>query len=152
MLTVDIQRAAHSSHFCPSDEHITQWVQTCITSDIDTEVSIRIVDNAEMIELNTQYRQQHKTTNVLSFPTDFPEELNIPLLGDIVICAEVVNQEAIEQQKTTEAHWAHMTIHGTLHLLGYDHIDESDAIEMETLETSLLLALHYPAPYHLEDK
>jgi len=151
MLTLDIQRAAGSEHFTPSDEQLTQWVTRCLNED-EFELCIRIVDNDEMIELNSQYRQQHKTTNVLSFPTDFPEELNIPLLGDIVICAEVVNQEAQEQGKTAEAHWAHITLHGTLHLLGYDHIDENDAIEMETLETSLMQALHYPAPYSTEDK
>jgi probable rRNA maturation factor len=149
-LTVDIQRA-HTSGFAPGDEQITQWVQACINSEKDFEVSIRIVDNDEMIELNTQYRQKAKTTNVLSFPADFPEELNIPLLGDIAICASVVADEATAQGKSIDAHWAHMTIHGMLHLLGYDHIDETEAHEMETLETSIMLALHYPPPYEAED-
>jgi probable rRNA maturation factor len=150
-LTVDIQRAQGTHFYAPSDAQIRQWVAACINDDKDTEVSIRIVDNDEMIELNTLYRQKNKTTNVLSFPADFPEELDIPLLGDIVICATVVADEAAEQGKKPEAHWAHMIVHGMLHLLGYDHINDSDATEMETLETTILLALHYPAPYAAED-
>lgn len=150
-LTVDIQHAQSANVYTPTDEQINLWVAACINDDKDTEVSLRIVDNAEMIELNTQYRQNNKTTNVLSFPADFPEELNIPLLGDIVICATVVTDEAIEQGKSLDAHWAHMVIHGMLHLMGYDHIDDSEATEMETLETTILLALNYPAPYTAED-
>lgn len=149
-LTVDIQRA-HTTGFTPADKEITRWVQACLNESEDIEVSIRIVDDAEMIELNTVYRQKAKTTNVLSFPADFPDELNIPLIGDIVICAAVVAEEARNQNKDIYAHWAHMTIHGMLHLLGYDHIEESEAAEMETLETSIMQALHYPPPYDAED-
>ena len=149
-LTADIQRAIERDYL-PSDDDFMLWLLACAASCLeesdDVEVSIRLVSIAEMTELNTLYCQKPKPTNVLSFPTDFPEELNIPLLGDIVICAEVVEQEAIEQEKLLAAHWAHMTIHGMLHLLGYDHINDSDANEMETLETNILLELNYPAPY-----
>jgi probable rRNA maturation factor len=150
-LTIDIQRANSGDCYTPGDDLFQQWISACITDDQETEVSIRIVDDEEMIELNNTYRQKNKTTNVLSFPADFPEELQIPLLGDIVICARVVAEEAREQEKSLEAHWAHMTIHGMLHLLGYDHIDDDEAAEMEALETKLLLALHYPSPYEAED-
>lgn len=151
-ITIDIQRA-HTGSYAPADEQIIQWIKAClVNNDDEIEVSIRTVDNNEMIELNTHYRQKPTTTNVLSFPADFPEELKIPLLGDIVICAEVVANEATAQDKNLDAHWAHMIIHGMLHLLGYDHIEETDALEMETLETRIMLALHYPPPYEAEDK
>lgn len=150
-LTVDIQRALEQGIYTPADDLIENWVAACLPEGDEAEVSIRIVENDEMTELNRQYRGQDKTTNVLSFPADLPEELNLPLLGDIVICAGVVAREAEEQGKSAEAHWAHMVIHGVLHLLGYDHIEDAEAEEMETLETSILLGLHYPAPYAAED-
>ena len=78
---------------------------------------------------------------------DLPEELDVPLLGDIVICAPVVEEEALQQDKSPEAHWAHMTVHGTLHLLGYDHVEEDDATAMEALETAILAQLNYGDPY-----
>lgn len=160
MLTlVDIQKANEDGISSPPDEEFRRWVNASLEltlpadedADRETEVSIRIVDNEEMRELNQQYRQQDKTTNVLSFPSEFPEELNIPLLGDIVISAAVVESEAIEQNKSTEAHWAHMTVHGMLHLLGYDHIDDDEAQVMEALETRILESMGYPAPYQYND-
>jgi probable rRNA maturation factor len=150
-ITLDIQRAQNKGIFVPTNKQFKAWANACLDTNDNSELSIRIIDNEEMIALNTQYRRKNSTTNVLSFPTDFPEELNIPLLGDIVICASVVAEEATAQNKSIEAHWAHMTIHGILHLLGYDHINNEDAAEMETLETNIMLALHYPPPYEAED-
>lgn len=115
----------------------------------DAEVSIRIVDAAESRSLNHQYRGKDKATNVLSFPADLPPELEIPLLGDLVICAPVVAAEALEQGKTCEAHWAHMAIHGVLHLIGYDHIDDDQAEAMEALETEILGRLGFKPPYQI---
>ena len=113
------------------------------------ELTIRIVDEAEAQQLNETWRHRPYPTNVLSFPLESSPDLPIPLLGDLVICAPVVAREAKEQQKSLEAHWAHLVIHGTLHLLGYDHLEESQAQVMETLEINILKNLGYPNPYHL---
>jgi probable rRNA maturation factor len=94
-----------------------------------------------------KFRGKNYATNVLSFPLEFPEETGIPYIGDIVICPVVVVQEAAEQGKPLLAHYAHLTVHGTLHLLGYDHENDDDALEMETLETQILATLGYPDPY-----
>ena len=114
----------------------------------EAELTIRIVDEEEGLELNSMYRHKEYATNVLSFPAEMPEGiLDIPLLGDLVICAPVVVKEAVEQHKTLEAHWAHLVIHGCLHLLGFDHEQDVDAIEMEALEKELLIKQGYPDPY-----
>jgi len=110
-------------------------------------VNIRIVDPSEMIHLNETYRDKPTVTNVLSFPFEAPPGAHSYLLGDIVICADVVAQEAQEQHKPLRAHWAHMTIHGMLHLLGYDHVTEALAKVMEPLETHLLQTLGFKDPY-----
>jgi probable rRNA maturation factor len=112
-----------------------------------TEVAIRIVDADEGRALNLQYRGRDYATNVLSFPADLPPGLNLPLIGDLVICAPVVAREAAEQGKKPADHWAHLTIHGTLHLLGYDHIEEAEAEAMEGLETRVLAGLGIADPY-----
>jgi probable rRNA maturation factor len=114
------------------------------------EVSVRIVDTAEMTTLNQSWRGKAGATNVLSFPANLPAELPVALLGDIVICAPVVAAEAAQQHKAPDAHWAHMTIHGTLHLLGYDHIKEDEATLMEALESAILNELNYPCPYNVK--
>ena len=111
------------------------------------ELTIRLVNIDESRELNHQYRGKDKPTNVLSFPFEVPEGVELDLLGDLVICVDVVEQEAIEQQKSLQAHWAHMVIHGCLHLLGFDHIEDDEAEEMEALETKLITALGFAAPY-----
>ncbi len=100
-----------------------------------------------MTDLNGRYRDKPQPTNVLSFPSELPDELALPLLGDIVICAPVVNREAEQQGKSPAAHWAHMAVHGTLHLLGYDHIENEDAQRMESLETRILARMGLPCPY-----
>ena len=111
------------------------------------EVSVRLVDSDEMATLNETYRGKTGTTNVLSFPASLPGELGIGLLGDIVICAPVVRAEATQQGKSAAAHWAHMTVHGTLHLMGYDHTNEEEAHIMEALETDILSELNFGCPY-----
>ena len=113
----------------------------------EAEISLLIVDEAEGAELNLQWRNKSGPTNVLSFPSDLPAELGLPLLGDLIICAPVVAREAREQKKSLNSHWAHMMVHGTLHLLGFDHIDDDQAEEMESLETDILARIGYPDPY-----
>ena len=148
-LTVDIQSA--STEPVPDEGDIRRWISSALTVAPEQrdafEVSVRLVDEAEMAALNSNYRGKSGATNVLSFPSDLPADLQLPLLGDIVMCAPVVASEASEQGKPEQAHWAHMTIHGTLHLLGYDHIDDNDAAHMEALETDILKQLDYPCPY-----
>lgn len=145
---IDVEVNSTSAHI-PSIEKITRWISTALQSDElnQAEVSVYIVDEAESQELNAQYRGKDKPTNVLSFPADIPDEVGVPLLGDLVICAPVVEREAHEQHKTLDAHWAHMLVHGTLHLLGYDHIEDDEADVMEALETRLITQLDFPAPY-----
>ena len=108
---------------------------------------IRIVDEDESAQLNETYRHKVGATNVLSFPFEVPEGIELNLLGDLVVCAPVLAREAQEQNKPLMAHWAHIIIHGTLHLLGYDHIDDSDAREMEEKEIALLKTLSISNPY-----
>jgi len=137
-----------STHKVPSKTAFKQWVSAALnTRRAKAELSLRIVDSDEMRELNKRYRGADYATNVLSFPADLPPELKLPHLGDIVICAEVVEREAQEQHKTSTAHWAHMVVHGTLHLLGYDHIDNADAEIMEALEIDILNGLSFDNPY-----
>lgn len=132
----------------PALEQLERWVKAALqTRPNDSEVSICIVDCDMSQALNARYRKQDKPTNVLSFPADLLPELNLPLLGELVICAPVIAQEAAEQNKMLEAHWAHMVVHGTLHLLGYDHIKDSEAESMEQLETHIINTLGYPPPY-----
>ncbi|WP_444934021.1 rRNA maturation RNase YbeY [Microbulbifer sp. JTAC008] len=146
-LTIDVQRVSRC-HDIPSDEAISNWASKALTGHRnEAELSVRIVDESESQELNHQYRGKDKPTNVLSFPTDFPAELDLPMLGDLVICAPVVELEAEQQSKSLSAHWAHMVVHGTLHLLGYDHIEDADAQVMESLETKLLANLGIADPY-----
>jgi len=118
------------------------------------ELTIRLVDEDEGMNLNQTYRGNTGATNVLSFPFEnlehIPDEFNLSLLGDIVICAPVVKQEAETQNKKEINHWAHLTVHGTLHLLGYDHLNDEDAQIMENLETSILNTLGFPDPYFFE--
>ncbi|TAL74539.1 MAG: rRNA maturation RNase YbeY [Rhodanobacter sp.] len=111
------------------------------------EVSIRIVGVEEGLALNNQYRGKHYATNVLSFPVELPAGVRSPLIGDLAICAPVVAREAAEQGKPARTHWAHLTIHGTLHLLGYDHVIDAEAEAMEALETRVLAGLGIADPY-----
>ena len=147
MIELDLQAASEGQ--APSLEQLQQWCALALRQrSADSELTIRLVDEAEGRELNNTWRHKDYATNVLSFPADVPEGLlDIPLLGDLVICVPVVEREAIEQGKSLEAHWAHLVIHGCLHLLGYDHIDDDEAEEMESLEQNLLAELGHPDPY-----
>jgi probable rRNA maturation factor len=131
----------------PGQKEIKLWLQAALQHMPEAVLTIRVVDENESAELNQQYRQKPGATNVLSFPADLPEEVELPLLGDLVICAPLVQSEARAQGKPEKAHWAHLVIHGTLHLLGYDHTEEAEAEEMESLETRLLKQLGFADPY-----
>ena len=111
------------------------------------QLTVRVVDEAEMTQLNQIYRHKTGPTNVLSFPAQLPEGVQVPLLGDIVICAPVVKREAEQQNKLELQHWAHMVVHGVLHLMGYDHYTDEEAETMETLEVEILAQLNVPNPY-----
>ena len=130
----------------PSPEQFTRWVAEAVGK-VPTAMTLRLAHLHEAAQLNMKFRGKDYATNVLSFPLEFPEETGIPYIGDIVICPEVVAREAAEQGKPLLAHYAHLTVHGTLHLLGYDHENDDDALEMETLETQILATLGFPDPY-----
>ena len=145
-LLLDIQRVVDIP---VTDNEFYLWVKTVLEAEHydDTELTIRIVGETESATLNEQYRKKKGPTNVLSFPFEMPEGIELSLLGDLVICAPVVKKEAEEQNKNEKAHWAHMVTHGTLHLLGYDHINSADADIMEAKETGILKGLGYADPY-----
>jgi probable rRNA maturation factor len=146
-LSIDIQMACPSEE-TPDEDSLKRWASAAIRDERNnSELSLRIVDESESADFNQQYRGKSGPTNVLSFPFDAVTPEPLPMLGDLVVCAPVVNREAGEQQKSPEAHWAHIIVHGVLHLLGYDHIDDSDAAQMEGLETDILLGLDFPPPY-----
>lgn len=150
---IDLQIASENSEGLPTLEQFTHWVETALafeaqTGDFpETEMTIRIVDEEESQTLNREYRGKDYPTNVLSFPFEVPEGIELPLLGDLVICRQVMEREAKEQQISLASHWAHLAVHGTLHLLGYDHIEEAEAEEMEGLETQIMQKLGFEDPY-----
>nr|WP_284048215.1 rRNA maturation RNase YbeY [Marinobacter sp. ATCH36] len=149
-MTVDVQRAVEASGV-PEDADLERWAQAAWLGEDPSEVTVRIVTVAESAELNGQYRGKSGPTNVLSFPFEAPAGITVPLAGDLVICAPVVEKEAAEQHKALAEHWAHMVVHGMLHLQGYDHIDDSDAGVMEALEIRLLGQLGFSNPYETEE-
>jgi len=146
---LDLQNVCASAEGLPTEAQFHRWLTAAVSPfQPVSEVTIRLVDEAESHELNHTWRGKDKPTNVLSFPFEAPPGIeDFPLLGDLIICRQVVEQEAVEQHKALEAHWAHMVIHGSLHLLGYDHIVDEEAEEMEALETEIMLALGYTDPY-----
>lgn len=148
---VDLQIATENIEGLPTEEQIVQWARAAVQPEGDeVEMTVRIVDEAESHELNLTYRGKDRPTNVLSFPFECPDEVELPLLGDLVICRQVVEREAAEQDKPLMAHWAHMVVHGSLHLLGYDHIEDDEAEEMESLETQIMQGLGFNDPYLAE--
>ena len=148
---VDLQIATENIEGLPTEEQIVQWATAAVQPEGDeVEMTVRIVDEAESHELNLTYRGKDRPTNVLSFPFECPDEVELPLLGDLVICRQVVEREAAEQDKPLMAHWAHMVVHGSLHLLGYDHIEDNEAEEMESLETQIMQGLGFDDPYLAE--
>lgn len=138
---------ASSAADVPAAREFEKWLEGALQALPSAILTIRIVDEVESAELNQRYRQKAGATNVLSFPAELPEEVDLPLLGDLVICAPLVQSEAAAQGKAVTAHWAHLVIHGCLHLLGYDHNETAAAAEMESLETRLLQQLGLPDPY-----
>lgn len=157
MAHVDVQLACEDTDV-PDTERIRAWVNAALSASnaaigVDAEVSVRVVGAEEMKSLNKEYRNKDRATNVLSFPTGdlagLPDEA-AQTLGDIVVCAPVVCDEAAEQDKVAADHWAHMLVHGTLHLLGYDHISDVEAAVMEGLEVRILTSLGVENPYRVQ--
>lgn len=146
-IELDLQVACEFEEL-PTQAQFEQWADKALAPYRDhAELTIRISDEAESQELNNQYRGKDNPTNVLSFPFEAPPGIDLPLIGDLVICPQIVKKESIEQEKTFHDHFAHMTIHGCLHLLGFDHINEQDATEMESIEKVLLSELNIDDPY-----
>ena len=146
-IKITIQSLA-SNTFIPSRYSLQRWVTKALVKQVGSnEVNIRLVSKKESAELNSTYRHKKGPTNILSFPFEPPPGVSSAFLGDLVICAALVNQEAKQQTKTRLAHWAHLVIHGCLHLVGYDHIHDKDAIKMEAIEIQLLEDLGYENPY-----
>lgn len=139
-------KSDHLQH--PSETDINHWVTAVLTGENRSgEISICVVDETDMAELNQQYRNKPGPTNVLSFPAELPTNVPLALLGDIVLCSPLVEKEAQEQGKQLAAHWAHLVIHGTLHLLGYDHENDEDAEQMERREIEILADFDIANPY-----
>jgi probable rRNA maturation factor len=132
----------------PDQKQIQQWIDTALEGfNQNTEIVVRIVDEQESAALNEQYRLKPGPTNILSFPVEAPEGIELDLLGDLVVCAPVLEKEALEQHKTLTDHWAHIIVHGVLHLLGYDHADDDEAELMENKEIAILKQLNIKNPY-----
>lgn len=153
-VTVDIQNVVDSANEIPQFSDFENWVTSALEQggykQESAELTIRIVDSQESQQLNHEYRDKDKPTNVLSFPFEAPPGIPCDLLGDLIICQAVVEKEAKEQSKLTHNHWAHLVIHGTLHLLGYDHIENAEALEMEAIEILSLAKFQINNPYEME--
>ena len=150
-LYLDLQKVV-TSDTIPTQKKLESWIRKALLAiekehDEDRELTIRVVGIDEIQSLNRTYRHQNKATNVLSFPFESPAEISLPLLGDLVICHDIVIEEAKQQGKTIEAHWAHMVVHGVLHLKGFDHIDDVEAEVMELLEIKILDGFNIANPY-----
>lgn len=135
----------------PTEVQFQRWIDAALDGQLDEgELCIRIVSTEESQGLNHTYRGKDKPTNVLSFPFEVPEGIPLQILGDLVICAEVVATEAEAQNKALFDHWAHMVVHGCLHLIGFDHINDDEAEEMENLERKILASMDIADPYQDE--
>ncbi|RKF12751.1 rRNA maturation RNase YbeY [Alginatibacterium sediminis] len=145
---VDLQIACKDQQSIPEPAYIQSCVESVLSRFREqAEITVRIVDVDESQTLNHEFRDQDKPTNVLSFPFIAPPGIELPLLGDLVICQAIIAKEATEQNKPEINHWSHMLVHGCLHLLGYDHIDDHDAEEMEALEVEILNSMGIADPY-----
>ena len=158
-VTVEIVNAS-STQSTPDALDFQHWAQAALAAlageaedpmTTGAELSIRLVDEAESAELNSHYRHKQGATNILSFPGEIIPGTDINLLGDLAICAPVVEREAAEQHKSVQAHWAHLTVHGVLHLSGFDHEQAAEAARMEALEIQILDTLGFDNPYHLDN-
>lgn len=147
---VDIQWGVPRAEAFPTDTCMNGWiVDTLVELAVPTsEVSVRLMGEAEIEDLNSRFRQQQKTTNVLSFPSGDSDESGRRLLGDVAVCVDVIVDEARDQGKSVEAHLAHMLVHGVLHLCGFDHIDNDEAETMENLERKIVANFGFPDPYN----
>lgn len=149
-VTVDITISddiESSDEDVPEPALLQSWAASAYLGEVSTAVSVLVTTADEVQQLNKQYRDNDKPTNVLSFTMHSPEEVDINLLGDIILCASVINQEAEQQSKSVVSHWAHMMVHGMLHLQGFDHIENSEAEEMEKVEINILDQLGFTNPY-----
>ncbi len=145
-IEIDLQIASQCTSI-PSESYFHQWTTSIPSTHTAPSVCIRIVDEEESKDLNHKFRNIDRPTNVLSFPSDIPDEVDLDFLGDVVICAPLVQSQANEQNKKIEDHWAHLVIHGILHLQGYDHQNQSQAEQMESIEITLLDKLGIKNPY-----
>lgn len=150
---IDLQLESSAAGL-PSAQDFQRWADAALRAaehEGAAEITVRIVDEAEGRELNHEYRERDYATNVLSFPSELPDflkdEMEVLPLGDLVICAPVVAREATEQGKPLQDHWAHLTVHGVLHLLGFDHIEDEEAEDMEARETAILAGMGIANPY-----
>lgn len=148
--SVEVQRVFDEPG-SPASDLIQKWAGTVLDQFVEhSESVIRMVGADESAALNREYRKKEGPTNVLSFSYGTIGGQPVNLLGDVVICVPLVAAEALEQSKSLEAHWAHLVVHGLLHLLGYDHQEQPDALEMEAMELKFLTGFGYPDPYQLE--
>ena len=148
---VDVQRVC-AAPGVPPPAKLEKWAEAALDGRSDgARMTVRVVDEAEGARLNERYRGKTGATNVLAFAFDAPEVPTVHVLGDVVVCAPVAAREATEHSKRLDAHWAHLVVHGTLHLLGYDHDEPGSAQAMETLEREILDGLGYPDPYAAGD-
>jgi probable rRNA maturation factor len=146
-IELEVQYALEDSEL-PTEQDFRVWTLAALQQcSVPVELVIRVVGAAESRDLNRRYRGKDTPTNVLAFPFEAPPGIPSRHLGDVVICAPVVKREAREQSKPASAHWAHMVVHGVLHLCGYDHHSEQDAAEMEALEKRILQGMGIPDPY-----
>ena len=151
-IRIDLQNESGCSDI-PDKQSLESWVRASLQQDYSQlEQSIRIVGESESQQLNRDFRNIDKPTNVLSFPAEESPYIDYQFLGDLVICAPVVKREALEQGKNEKAHWAHMVVHGMLHLQGFDHVSEKDAQKMESLEIEILATLGHTNPYRNDER
>ncbi len=158
--TLDFENNCPQVAAIPAEPEFLRWIESVLAHLPNRDnakairLGVRIVDEEESAQLNNTYRHKNYATNVLSFGCELPKAVLASLdelpLGDLAICAQVVEREALEQEKPSQAHWAHMLVHGVLHLHGFDHIDEAEAEEMESIERQILASLGFPDPYLVE--
>jgi probable rRNA maturation factor len=149
---VDVQRVC-ATLGVPPPANLAKWAEAALDGRSDgARMTVRVVDETEGAMLNERYRGKAGATNVLAFAVDAPEAPSVHILGDVVVCAPVAAREASEHSKRLDAHWAHLVVHGTLHLLGYDHDEPGSAQAMEALEREILGRLGYPDPYEAGDR
>ena len=142
-----VSAVTESDDDVPEPELIQVWAAAAYLKDAPAIASVYVTTAEEIQQLNKQYRDKDQPTNVLSFPMQSPAEIDICLLGDIALCASVIEEEAKQQSKAAKSHWAHMVVHGMLHLQGYDHVEDDDAEKMEQLEVDILHQLGFSNPY-----